>query len=111
MLTKFLLYEGKYDEAIKAANQVLNLKQLLNEDVHGNLRLGILNDLKGEREEVISFYWKIEDLTKLEPEDPWIQLNKVTLAFAKKYIKNPFTKKQLKEKFVLISFSQGAGIE
>ncbi len=111
MLAKFLLHEGKYDEAIKAANQVFNLKQSKHEEAHSNLLLGILYDLKGEREEAISYYHKIEDLMKQEPEDPLLQLNKVTHAFARKYIKIPFTNKQLNEIPVSINFSQGTGIE
>ncbi len=109
-IAKLLLHEGSYDEAIRAMNKTLPLKQSLNEMAHDYLILGILYDLKGERELALSYYRKIDNL-KEQGADPWFKINKALWAFAQKYENKPFTKKQLKDRCMLIDFSQGAGIE
>lgn len=111
MSAKLLLHQGQCDKGIAILSQTFNYKQSLNEEAHSNLILGILNDLKGERENALSYYQKIEDLTKIEPEDPWFKVNKIVGAYSQKYMKRPFTNKNLKDRSVLIDFAQGAGVE
>ncbi|TFG30755.1 MAG: tetratricopeptide repeat protein [Promethearchaeota archaeon] len=111
MAAKLLLHQGKYNEAINYVENALNLKQSLNETAHNYLVLGILYDLKGDREKSISYYQKIDSLLKEEPQDPWFKVNAVVGSFAQLYIKQPFSKKNLKDRSVLIDFSQGVGVE
>jgi len=111
MSAKLLLHQGQYDRGIAILSQAFNYKQSLNEKAHSNLLMGILNDLKGERKNAISYYQKIEDLTKIEPEDPWFKVNKFVGAYSQRYFKSPFTNKDLKDRSVLVDFAQGAGVE
>jgi len=111
MSAKLLLHHGQYDKGIAILSQAFNYKQSLNEEAHSNLILGILTDLKGERKNAISYYQKIDDLMKIEPEDPWFKVNKIVGAYSQKYFKRPFTNKNLKDRSVLIDFAQGAGVE
>ncbi len=111
MVAKLLLHEGNYNEAINFVENALNLKQSLNEKAHNRLLLGILYDLKGDREKALEYYKEIRVLTKREVRDPWFKVNAMIDTFAQVYIKKPFTKKNLKDRSVLIDFSQGSGIE
>jgi len=111
MIAKFLIHQGFYDDAISTAEKTLSLKQSLNEMAHNYLILGILNDLKGYRQKALSYYKKIENLINQKTDDPWFVVNKMIGAFTQKYVKNPFSKRQLNDRSVLIDFSQGAGIE
>ena len=111
MSAKLLLHHGQYDKGIAILSQAFNYKQSLNEEAHSNLILGILTDLKGERKNAISYYQKIDDLMKIEPEDPWFKVNKIVGAYSQKYFKRPFTSKNLRDRSVLIDFAQGAGVE
>ncbi|TFG06250.1 MAG: hypothetical protein EU539_08095 [Promethearchaeota archaeon] len=111
MKAKLLLHQGNYNEAINLFENALSLKQSLNEQAHNHLFLGILHDLKQERENALHHYYEIENLVKEEPEDPWFKINRMTIAFAQFYMKKPFTRKNLKDRVVEIDFSQGVGIE
>ena len=111
MVAKLLLHKGKYNEAINFVENALNLKQSLNEKAHNRLLLGILYDLKGDREKALSYYHETIELAKKEPQDPWFKVNVMIDTFAQAYIKKPFTKKNLKDRSVLIDYSQGVGIE
>jgi tetratricopeptide (TPR) repeat protein len=111
MIAKLFLHKGGYNEAINYVENALNLKQSLNERAHNYLILGILYDLKGNRDKALNYYNKIMELSKDEPKDAWFKVNAVGGAYAQMYIKKPFTKKNLKDRSVLIDFSQGVGIE
>jgi len=111
MVAKLLLHKGSYNEAINFVENALNLKQSLNEKAHNRLLLGILYDLKGDREKALSYYHEIKELAEKESQDPWFKINVMIETFAQLYTQNPFTKKNLKDRTVLIDFSQGSGIE
>jgi hypothetical protein len=111
MVAKLLLHKGFYNEAINFVENALNLKQSLNEEAHNRLLLGILYDLKGDREKALSYYQEIRELAKKEPKDPWFKINAMLDTFAQLYTQKPFNKKNLKDRCVLIDFSQGSGIE
>ncbi len=111
MLAKFMIHQGNYQEGIELMTEALKKTQSANERAHNTLILGILNDLNGNREGALSNYNAIDSLIKQEPEDPWFKINRVIKAYSEIYRKLPFTKKNLKDRSVLIDFSQGAGIE
>ena len=111
MIAKILIHKEQYNKAIEVISKALEFTQSLNERAHNYLLLGILNDLKGNRENAINYYNEIEKLVKNEPQDSWFKVNRVLIAFAEKYRKVSFTKKNLNERSVSISFSQGSGIE
>ncbi|MCD6569745.1 MAG: hypothetical protein J7L53_03485 [Deltaproteobacteria bacterium] len=111
MIAKFLIHKGLYDEAISSIEKALPLKQSLNETAHNYLLLGILYDLKEDRQKALSYYHKIDDLMQQKVDDPWFKLNSVLWAFTQKYENKPFGKKQLKDRCVSIGFAQDTGIE
>lgn len=111
MVAKLLLHKGYYNAAINFVENALNLKQSLNEKAHNHLLLGILYDLKGHRDKALSYYHEIRELAKKELHDPWFKINAMIDKFAQVYTQKPFTKKNLKDRSVLIDYSQGAGIE
>jgi predicted choloylglycine hydrolase len=111
MKAKLLLHKGNYNEAINLFENALNLKQSLNEKAHNHLLLGILYDLKEERQKALDHYHEIDKLAQEEPEDTWFKINGMTIAFAQYYSKKAFTRKNLKDRVVEINFSQGVGIE
>ncbi|MHA1687831.1 MAG: C45 family autoproteolytic acyltransferase/hydrolase [Promethearchaeota archaeon] len=111
MLAKISIHEGHYNEGIEFLNKALPLKQSANEKAHDMLLLGILHDLKGERDKALAYYNEIDVLIENEPRDLWFRINRVIKAFSEKYKKYPFSKKNLGDRCVLIEFSQGAGVE
>ncbi|MFW9951357.1 MAG: carcinine hydrolase/isopenicillin-N N-acyltransferase family protein, partial [Candidatus Thorarchaeota archaeon] len=111
MIAKILIHQGHYDEGIASIEKALNYKMSLNERAHNYLILGILFDLKNNRELALSHYSEIEKLSKEKLKDPWFGINKVIAAYAKKYKAKTFSKKQLKDRCLLIDFAQGAGVE
>ena len=111
MITKYLIHQGKYEEALSTIEKTIILTQSLNEQAHNYLLLGIVNDLISNRQEALAYYQKIEKLMNQKVENPWFKVNRVIGAFAQKYTIKSFSKKNLKDRTVLIEFSQGAGIE
>ncbi|TFF89225.1 MAG: hypothetical protein EU548_07815 [Promethearchaeota archaeon] len=111
MIAKIMIHLGQYNDAMGFISKALEFKQSLNEKTHNYLLLGILYDLKKDRENSIKYYDKIEKLAKEGSQDPWFKVNRVLVAFANKYRKEAFNKKNLKERSVSINFSQGSGIE
>ena len=111
MITKYLIHQNNYDEALSTIEKTIDLAQSLNEQAHNYLLLGIVNDLIKNRQEALSYYQKIEKLIMQKVDNPWFKVNGVIGAFAQKYTIKPFSKKNLKDRTVLIEFSQGAGIE
>ncbi len=111
MITKYLIHQNNYDEALATIEKTMNLPQSLNEQAHNYLLLGIVNDLIKNRQEALLYYQKIEKLIGKKVDNPWFKVNRVIGAFAQKYTIKPFSKKNLKDRTVLIEFSQGAGIE
>jgi len=111
LIAKYLLRRGAYDEAISTVNKTLLLKQSLNEKAHNYLLLGLLHDLSDKRQEALSNYRKIDDLTKQEPKDPWFRINSLLKAYADKYKIKPFSKKNFSDRSVSINFAQVSGIE
>jgi len=111
MITKYLIHQGNYEEALSTIEKTIDLPQSLNEQAHNYLLLGIANDLISNRQEALSYYRKIEKLMTEKVDNPWFKVNRVIGAFAQKYTIKPFGKKNLKDRTVLIEFSQGAGIE
>jgi hypothetical protein len=110
MIAKFLIHKGSYDEAMSAVEKALPIKQSLNEKAHNNLVMGILHDLKGNREKALAQYGTVDQLMKLKPDDTF-GVNRVLWLFAKKYEKSPFTKEQLGDRSVAIGFAQDTGVE
>lgn len=111
MIAKFLLYQKKYDEAIEQLQIALPLKQSLNETAQNYLLLGILSDLKNDRQQALAYYQKIDALVGQEGDDPWFRINRVLLAYKQKYQKRPFCKKDIGDNSVLLGFAQDSGIE
>ena len=111
LIAKYLLRKGAFKEAISIVEKTLSLKQSLNEKAHNYLLLGIFHDLSDKGQDALSYYQKIADLIKQEPEDPWFKINRIIKAYAEKYRKKPFSKKQFNDRSVSIDFAQGAGIE
>lgn len=110
MIAKFLIHKGSYDEALSAVERAFPIKQSVNERAHNNLLMGILHDLKGDREKALSSYREIDRLMQAKPDDPF-GVNKVLWVFAKKYEGSPFTEEQLGDITVAIGFAQDNGIE
>ena len=111
LIATILLHQGQYDEAISIIEKILSVKQSLNEMAQDYLILGMLYDLKRDRQKALSYYQKIDKLLQEEPNDPWFKINAVLWGFAQKYKKEPFTRKQFSDRSVFISFTQEAGIE
>ena len=106
MITKYLIHQGNYDEALSTIEKTINLTQSLNEQAHNCLLLGIVNDLINNRQEALLYYQKIEKLIAQKVDDPWFKVNRVIGAFAQKYSIKPFSKKNIKDRTVLIEFYQ-----
>ena len=108
---KLLIHKGNYEEALKFITQALNYPNSLNEDAHNHLLLGIIYDLLGERENALEQYKRVEEIMKIEPEDAWFRANRIVGAYAQKYTKVPFNKKDFGDRCVQVEFSQGSGVE
>ncbi|MCP4755042.1 MAG: hypothetical protein GY866_29540 [Proteobacteria bacterium] len=102
LIAKYYIHEGKYDQALKVIEDVLKQKQSFKETCHSNLIIATIYDLKGDRPRALSFYDKIEELTKEEPADNWFGKNKFLTAFVEKYKQQPFSKDNLQEESSVI---------
>jgi len=111
MIAKYMIYQEKYNEALNYLQQASPLKQSVNEIAQNYLLLGIVNDLKGERDTALSYYAKIDDLESQEGDDPWFRINRVLLAYNQQYKMKAFNKKNMSDRSVMIGFAQDSGIE
>jgi isopenicillin-N N-acyltransferase-like protein len=104
LLALYNLHDGKYDEALGIMEKVLPLKQSFRELGHSLLLAGIACDLKGERQKALGYYRDIKAMEKEQPADPWFGMNWFLAAFSEKYIRQPFTTKNLSDQSANIEF-------
>jgi tetratricopeptide (TPR) repeat protein len=104
LLALYNLHDGKYDEALAIMEKVLRLKQSFREQCHSRLIAGIACDLKGERQKALGYYHDIKTMEREQPADPWFGMNRFLAALAEKYIRQPFTTKNLSDQSANIDF-------
>jgi hypothetical protein len=104
LLALYGMHDGKYDEALAIMDKVLQIRQSFRELCHSRLITGMVCDLKGDRQKALSYYGSIVDMKKNQPEDPWFGMNRFLSAFADKYTRQPFTKKNLNDQSANIEF-------
>jgi tetratricopeptide (TPR) repeat protein len=104
LLAKYYLHAGNYDEALAVMGKVLSLKQSFREKGNSFLITGMIHDIKGERQEALGYYRRIDEMARVKQGDPWFAMNRFLLAFAGKYTRSPFTLENLADQSANIEF-------
>jgi len=110
ILCKLLIHDNSFADALAIIQKVGEHNQSLNERTHSLLLLGICNDLLGERKQALDYYNTILSTADKNSTESF-PVNKLVVAFAAKYIKSAFKKKNKADRSVEVSFSQSSGLE
>ncbi|MBA4367066.1 MAG: hypothetical protein C0403_05440 [Desulfobacterium sp.] len=109
ILSQILIHRGEYDKAISLLSQSIEFPQANNERAIAYLHLGQACDLIGRRDDAMNAYNNILILRENHGNDFEKGINDMVFGMARKYYRQPFTRKNMQD--IPVGFNLSSGLE
>jgi len=110
ILCKLYIHDDEIEAALFLMQKTFSISQSVNEKAHSLLLIGICYDLLDKRNKAVEFYEGVLILARAHANDIF-PVNMFVRAFAEKYIRRAFTRKNKNHRSVAVSFSLSSGLE